>query len=55
VWLPAVTDPNPLVAGQGFAKLTAAGVEVEMADDFKTEAEKVNEPFLHFMRTDGRW
>jgi diaminohydroxyphosphoribosylaminopyrimidine deaminase/5-amino-6-(5-phosphoribosylamino)uracil reductase len=47
----AVTDPNPLVAGQGFARLRAAGVEVEMADDFKAEAEKLNEPFLYFMRT----
>src|SRR4051812_27480724 len=47
----AVTDPNPLVAGQGFARLVAAGIEVEMADDFKAEAGKINEPFLHFMRT----
>jgi diaminohydroxyphosphoribosylaminopyrimidine deaminase/5-amino-6-(5-phosphoribosylamino)uracil reductase len=26
------TDPNPLVAGQGFAKLLAAGVQVEILD-----------------------
>jgi len=47
----AVSDPNPLVAGQGFARLRAAGIEVEMAPDFAAEAEKLNEPFFHFMRT----
>jgi len=46
-----ISDPNPLVAGQGFAKLREAGVEVEIAEDFTSEAEKLNEPFLHFMRT----
>jgi diaminohydroxyphosphoribosylaminopyrimidine deaminase / 5-amino-6-(5-phosphoribosylamino)uracil reductase len=44
-------DPNPLVAGEGFRRLIAAGVEVEMAADFAAEAAKLNEPFLHFMRT----
>ena len=46
-----VTDPNPLVAGQGFEKLREAGVQVEIASEFTAEAEKLNEPFLHFMRT----
>src|SRR5437016_7991096 len=46
-----IADPNPLVAGQGFARLRQAGVEIEMAADFAAEAEKLNEPFLHFMRT----
>ncbi len=46
-----MTDPNPLVAGQGFQKLRDAGVEVVIADQFAGEAEKLNEPFLHFMRT----
>jgi diaminohydroxyphosphoribosylaminopyrimidine deaminase/5-amino-6-(5-phosphoribosylamino)uracil reductase len=46
-----IADPNPLVAGQGFARLREAGVEIEMASDFAAEAEKLNEPFLHFMRT----
>src|SRR5215471_9422670 len=46
-----ISDPNPLVAGQGFAKLREAGIEVEIAQDFSAEAEKLNEPFLHFMRT----
>ena len=44
-------DPNPLVAGEGFRKLRAAGIEVEMAPEFAAEAAKLNEPFLHFMRT----
>ena len=46
-----VEDPNPLVAGQGFRKLREAGIEVEMAAEFAAEAEKLNEPFFHFMRT----
>ncbi len=46
-----IEDPNPLVAGEGFRKLRAAGVEVEIATEFAVEAEKLNEPFLHFMRT----
>ncbi len=44
-------DPNPLVAGEGFRKLRRAGIEVEMAPAFAAEAAKLNEPFLHFMRT----
>ena len=46
-----LTDPNPLVAGQGFQVLRAAGIDVVMATDFAGEAEKLNQPFLHFMRT----
>jgi diaminohydroxyphosphoribosylaminopyrimidine deaminase/5-amino-6-(5-phosphoribosylamino)uracil reductase len=46
-----LTDPNPMVAGEGFQKLRAAGIEVEMAGEFAAEAAKLNEPFLHFMRT----
>ena len=44
-------DPNPLVSGEGFARLQAAGIEVEMAPEFRAEAERLNEPFFHFMRT----
>ena len=33
------------------ARLRAAGIEVEIAAEFAAEAEKLNEPFLHFMRT----
>jgi diaminohydroxyphosphoribosylaminopyrimidine deaminase/5-amino-6-(5-phosphoribosylamino)uracil reductase len=46
-----LADPNPLVAGQGFEKLREAGIEVVIPADFLAEAEKLNEPFLHFMRT----
>lgn len=45
-----LSDPNPLVAGEGFRQLREAGIEVEMAPEFAAEAEKLNEPFLHFMR-----
>ena len=44
-------DPNPLVAGEGFEKLRAGGVAVEIAPEFAAEAAKLNEPFLHFMHT----
>jgi len=47
----ASTDPNPLVAGEGFRRLRAAGIQVEMLPEFQAEAEKLNEPFFHFMRT----
>jgi diaminohydroxyphosphoribosylaminopyrimidine deaminase/5-amino-6-(5-phosphoribosylamino)uracil reductase len=46
----AMEDPNPLVSGQGFAKLRQAGVEVKMAPAFREEAMRLNEPFAHFMR-----
>jgi len=45
-----ISDPNPLVAGQGFERLRQAGIEIEVAAEFAEEAEKINEPFLHFMR-----
>ncbi len=44
-------DPNPQVAGSGFEKLRAAGIEVEIAREHAAEAESLNEPFVHFMRT----
>lgn len=47
----AMEDPNPLVKGQGFATLRAAGVEVELLPGFAQEAEHLNEAFVHFMRT----
>ena len=47
----AMEDPNPAVRGEGFRKLRQAGIEVEVAGEFAAEAEKLNEPFVHFMRT----
>ncbi len=47
----AMPDPNPQVAGEGFRKLRAAGIDVEPAEEFVAEAEKLNEDFVHFMRT----
>jgi diaminohydroxyphosphoribosylaminopyrimidine deaminase / 5-amino-6-(5-phosphoribosylamino)uracil reductase len=47
----AMEDPNPRVAGEGFARLRAAGIEVSLAPGYAAEAESINEPFVHFMRT----
>ncbi|NVO05324.1 MAG: bifunctional diaminohydroxyphosphoribosylaminopyrimidine deaminase/5-amino-6-(5-phosphoribosylamino)uracil reductase RibD [Rhodoferax sp.] len=42
------TDPNPLVAGQGFAKLRAAGVTVEVLDPSETLAMQARELNIGF-------
>jgi diaminohydroxyphosphoribosylaminopyrimidine deaminase/5-amino-6-(5-phosphoribosylamino)uracil reductase len=47
----ALEDPNPLVAGEGLRQLRAAGIEVQVGGEFSAEAEKLNEAFVHFMRT----
>jgi diaminohydroxyphosphoribosylaminopyrimidine deaminase / 5-amino-6-(5-phosphoribosylamino)uracil reductase len=47
----AMQDPDPRVAGEGFRKLRSAGIEVELAAEFAGEAEKLNEEFVHFMRS----
>ena len=48
----AMEDPNPLVRGEGLRRLRAAGVEVSLASaEVAAEAEQLNEPFVHFMRT----
>jgi diaminohydroxyphosphoribosylaminopyrimidine deaminase / 5-amino-6-(5-phosphoribosylamino)uracil reductase len=47
----AMEDPNPLVAGEGLAKLRAAGIVVTVMKEFSADAAKLNEPFVHFMRT----
>ncbi len=44
-------DPNPLVAGRGFALLRVGGVEVEIDPSLAVEAEALNRAFFHFMRT----
>src|SRR5882762_5059772 len=46
-----LADPNPRVSGEGFRKLREARIEVEIDSEFAAEAQKLNEPFLHFMRT----
>jgi diaminohydroxyphosphoribosylaminopyrimidine deaminase/5-amino-6-(5-phosphoribosylamino)uracil reductase len=45
-----IEDPNPKVSGKGFEHLRAAGVEVSVGV-LAREAEKLNEKYLHFMRT----
>src|SRR5579884_1144670 len=47
----AMQDPNPLVSGKGFERLRAAGIEVVLDEEHAAEAERLNEPFIHFMRT----
>jgi diaminohydroxyphosphoribosylaminopyrimidine deaminase/5-amino-6-(5-phosphoribosylamino)uracil reductase len=45
----SMEDPNPQVAGQGFAKLRAAGIKLEVGI-FETEAKKLNESFAKYIR-----
>ncbi len=47
----AMKDPNPLVSGKGFAALREAGITVDLLPEFAEEAAKLNESFVHFMRT----
>lgn len=44
-------DPNPAVAGRGFALLRDAGIEVVIDSRLQAEAEELNMGFFHFMRT----
>jgi len=44
-------DANPAVSGKGFARLKDQGVEVELAAEFASEAQKLNEAYIHHTRT----
>ncbi len=47
----AMPDPKPEVAGRGFERLRTASVEVELAPEYEDEAVRLNEAFVHAMRT----
>jgi diaminohydroxyphosphoribosylaminopyrimidine deaminase/5-amino-6-(5-phosphoribosylamino)uracil reductase len=46
----SMEDPNPRVAGRGFAKLRASGIKVDVGL-FAAEARKLNESFAKYIRT----
>jgi diaminohydroxyphosphoribosylaminopyrimidine deaminase/5-amino-6-(5-phosphoribosylamino)uracil reductase len=46
----SMQDPNPQVAGRGFAKLRAAGIKVEVGA-LEAEAKRLNESFAKYIRT----
>jgi diaminohydroxyphosphoribosylaminopyrimidine deaminase / 5-amino-6-(5-phosphoribosylamino)uracil reductase len=46
----SMEDPNPRVAGQGFAKLRASGTKLEVGL-FEAEAKKLNESFAKYIRS----
>lgn len=47
----AMPDPNPVVGGRGFEMLRAAGINVEIEMDAAEDAGKLNEAYVHRMRT----
>jgi diaminohydroxyphosphoribosylaminopyrimidine deaminase/5-amino-6-(5-phosphoribosylamino)uracil reductase len=46
----AMRDPNPLVAGKGFRKLRAAGIQVDIGG-LEFEAKQLNDAFIKFITT----
>jgi diaminohydroxyphosphoribosylaminopyrimidine deaminase / 5-amino-6-(5-phosphoribosylamino)uracil reductase len=46
----SITDPNPKVSGDGFAKLESAGIEVDTGI-LQVEAKTLNEAFAKYIRT----
>src|SRR5580692_3631830 len=46
----SMQDPNPRVAGQGFAKLRDAGITVQVGL-FEAEAKKLNESFAKYIQS----
>ena len=44
-------DESPKVSGAGFAKLRAAGVEVDVAEELAGLARRLNEDFFHYAKT----
>jgi diaminohydroxyphosphoribosylaminopyrimidine deaminase / 5-amino-6-(5-phosphoribosylamino)uracil reductase len=44
-------DPNPAVAGRGFAALKRAGIEVHIVESYKRYAQETNEAFAKWIRT----
>jgi diaminohydroxyphosphoribosylaminopyrimidine deaminase / 5-amino-6-(5-phosphoribosylamino)uracil reductase len=44
-------DPNPKVAGRGFARLKRAGIKVHLVEGFARRAEEANEGFSKWIRT----
>lgn len=46
-----MNDPNPLVSGKGFERLRNSGIDVAHDEAHAVTAQRLNEPFTHFMKT----